>query len=70
MGARMDDPVVSEFFAMGGHGVYVWSAYGLSLVALVGLGIWPLASLHAMVRRARKRSSVSLQEQAQSRRPE
>lgn len=52
---------MSEFFTMGGHGVYVWSAYGLSLAALVGLGIWPLASLRAIVRRARARGRASLQ---------
>ncbi len=54
MGARVDGRVVSEFFAMGEHGLYVWSAYGLSLAALIGLGIWPLASLRAKVRRVRK----------------
>lgn len=57
----MAGPVVSDFFAMGGHGVYVWSAYGLSLAALVGLGIWPLASLRAIVRRARARGRAGLQ---------
>ncbi|MYD98036.1 MAG: heme exporter protein CcmD [Gammaproteobacteria bacterium] len=46
---------------MGGHGVYVWSAYGLSLAALIGLGIWPLASLRAIVRRARARGRAGLQ---------
>ncbi|MCE2424692.1 MAG: heme exporter protein CcmD [Pseudomonadales bacterium] len=63
----MDGRTVSEFFAMGEHGVYVWSAYGLSLAALVGLGIWPLASLRAMVERIRKRSAQSTGEQAQQR---
>lgn len=30
---------ISDFFAMGGYGFYVWLAYGLSLVAMGGL-IW------------------------------
>lgn len=28
---------VSEFMAMGGYGFYVWLAFGLSFVSLVGL---------------------------------
>ncbi|SBS24833.1 Heme exporter protein D (CcmD) [Marinomonas aquimarina] len=28
---------LSEFFRMGTHGVYVWSTYGISVLALVGL---------------------------------
>lgn len=31
----------SEFIAMGGYGVYVWSAYGLSALVL----IWNLIAL-------------------------
>ncbi len=27
---------VNEFFAMGGYGAYVWSAYGISAVVLAG----------------------------------
>lgn len=30
---------VSDFFAMGGYGFYVWLAYGLSFLA-VGLLVW------------------------------
>ena len=26
---------MSEFFAMGGYGAYIWSAYGVTLVALI-----------------------------------
>ena len=28
--------------AMGGHGMYVWSVYGISFVVLVALGAWPI----------------------------
>ena len=51
MGAGLGDEIMTELFAMGGHGIYVWSAYALSLAALVGLGVWPLASLRATMRR-------------------
>ena len=46
---------MTELFAMGGHGVYVWSAYAVTFAALVGLGIWPLVSLRATMRRLRRR---------------
>lgn len=38
----------SEFFAMGGYGGYVWSAYGVTLIAL----IWECATLRIRRRRA------------------
>ena len=55
MVARLDFEGVTELLHMGGHGVYVWSAYALSFAALVGLGIWPLASLRATIRRLKER---------------
>ena len=48
MGARVDafetdtEKDVTEFFSMGGHGLYVWSAYGISLLVVVILGIRPV----------------------------
>lgn len=36
---------MSEFFAMGGYGPYVWSAYGITLAALV-LNVWWIRRLH------------------------
>ncbi len=47
---------VTEWLAMGGHGVYVWSAYGLSAAALAGMGVWPWLAL----RRARQRITDTL----------
>ncbi len=32
---------MGEFFNMGGHGVYVWSAYGIALIVLVGNALLP-----------------------------
>ena len=47
---------MSEWLAMGGHGVYVWSAYAVSAAALAGMGVWPWLAL----RRARRRIVVTL----------
>ena len=55
MATRLGSEVVTELLAMDGHGVYVWSAYGLSFAALGGLGIWPLMSLRARIRRLKER---------------
>ena len=46
---------MTELFAMGGHGIYVWSAYALTFAALIGLAIWPLVALRATVRRMKRR---------------
>jgi heme exporter protein D len=48
MGARVSvveagmEKDVTEFFVMGGHGLYVWPAYGISLLVIVMLGVWPV----------------------------
>ena len=39
---------VSEFFAMGGHALYVWSAWGLTAACLAGLVIATRLSRRAM----------------------
>lgn len=45
---------MSEFFLMGGHGPYVWSAYGITLAVLV-LNVWLVrAKLKAALQRARE----------------
>ena len=31
---------LSEFFRMGTHGVYVWTAYGLTLTTLVAIHLY------------------------------
>jgi len=40
---------MTEFLAMGGHGVYVWSAYGVTLLALIGIGVWPLVDMRTVM---------------------
>jgi heme exporter protein D len=34
---------VTEFLAMGGHGAYVWSAYGITLAVLI-INVWLVRS--------------------------
>ncbi len=38
---------LETFFAMGGYGAYVWPAYGLTLLAFIGMLGWTLATLKA-----------------------
>ncbi len=45
---------MAEFFAMGGHGVYVWGAYGVSIVALVLIGGLPLLALRRTTRQLKE----------------
>lgn len=52
---------LSEFFAMGGYAPYVWGAYGLAAVVLVGL-------LVATLRRLRE-SEATLRTLEQARPP-
>ena len=42
---------MSEFFAMGGYAAFVWSAYGLTAVVMLGLLVETLQRLHARRRR-------------------
>ena len=49
---------MSEFLAMGGHGVYVWTAYGLSLLALVAASAWPLLAMRTLVRGLKRRRQL------------
>jgi heme exporter protein D len=45
---------ITEFLAMGGHGAYVWSAYGIALVVLVGLVAQPLRRCRTILEAARQ----------------
>ena len=38
---------MSPFFAMGGYAAYVWPAYGVAAVVLIGLWIGSLRALRA-----------------------
>lgn len=45
---------MSEFFAMGGYAVWVWSAWGLSAAGLIGLVVFALAERRAASERLRR----------------
>ncbi|SBS32823.1 Heme exporter protein D (CcmD) [Marinomonas spartinae] len=45
----------TAFFHMGNYGVYVWSAYGLGALALVGLGLDTLISRRKELNKLKKR---------------
>ncbi|MBA3581423.1 MAG: heme exporter protein CcmD [Gammaproteobacteria bacterium] len=32
---------MTEFFAMNGHGFYIWTSYGIALILLVANLVWP-----------------------------
>ena len=46
--------IVADFFAMGCHGLYVWGAYGVSIVALALIGGLPLLAQKRMTRRLKE----------------
>jgi heme exporter protein D len=50
---------MQQFFAMGGYAVYLWPAYAIAAVVMIGLLVQTLASL-----RARERELASLGEKA------
>ena len=47
---------MNAFLAMGGYGVFVWPAFGVSLIVLVALAIWTMAA-ERKVRRELARSA-------------
>lgn len=38
---------MSEFLAQGGYGFYIWSAYGISAVAIALVTIWVVSGYRA-----------------------
>ena len=48
-----------ELFDMGGHGYYVWSAYGISIIVLFLIAFIPLASLKRLKKQRRIEQSES-----------
>ncbi len=53
---------MSEYFAMGGHAVFVWSAYAVATVVMVAMLVLSLRSLR------RQQQAVRLLEEARGRR--
>jgi len=50
---------MAEYLAMGGYAAFVWPAYGVTLLALVGILWSSLASLRAAERRAAQFDALS-----------
>jgi heme exporter protein D len=50
---------LTSFLAMGGYAAYVWPAYGLTVIVLVGLLLWSLGAY-----RRRQRELERLQRSA------
>jgi len=45
---------VSEFFSMGGYGVYVWSSFAMTLVLMVGESIYVKREHAATLKRVKR----------------
>lgn len=45
---------MSEFFAMGGYGAYVWTAYVTFLVAILAIGLGPWLAHRKVTERVRR----------------
>ncbi len=52
---------IDAFIAMGGHGPYVWAAYGLSLAIMAWLAIAPLRRQRALLTELRQRLQAQRQ---------
>lgn len=57
----------SDFFNMGGYGLYVWLSYGISFVAIVLLGLQSLYARRAILREVqREEQRLARQQQAKN----
>jgi heme exporter protein D len=56
---------MSEFLSMGGHGPYVWSAYGITIAVLV----WNIWSARARLKRKLREAASDPGREEPSRRP-
>ncbi len=43
---------MAEFLDMGGYAAYVWSAYGIAAIALVGATVWSFRTMREKERQA------------------
>lgn len=42
---------MAEFFAMGGYAVFVWTSYGIAVIALILTFIWPMLQKRKLLQR-------------------
>lgn len=47
---------ISEFFAMGGYGSYVWASYGIAVVVLLVTALAPLRQHRKLIARLARRA--------------
>ncbi len=47
---------LSDFLAMGTHGVYIWSVYGISTVLLIGITLQSLTAKKRTIKRFRQQN--------------
>jgi heme exporter protein D len=52
----------SEFFAMGGYGLYVWGSYGFAAVILIVNSLAPLLHRRVVLKRLREYARIENQE--------
>jgi heme exporter protein CcmD len=45
---------MSSFWAMGGYAVYIWPAYAVSALGLVGATLWTLSAYAAVKKRLKQ----------------
>jgi heme exporter protein D len=50
---------ITEFFAMGGYGAYIWSCYGLTAVVLVFMAWRARSELKSEIQRTQRRNQAA-----------
>ncbi|HIX61009.1 MAG TPA: heme exporter protein CcmD [Candidatus Halomonas stercoripullorum] len=58
---------LNDFFAMGGHAVYVWTSWGLTLALLVGLVVHAFQERRQLMRQLQRQARREERRQPQSR---
>ena len=53
---------LSEFFAMGGYGAYIWSCYGLTAVVLIFMAWRARSELRTEITHAKRRNLIAEQQ--------
>ncbi len=49
---------IIDFFLMGGHGIYVWSSYALTLLALLFLAVSPYIQQRAFIIQQKRQQRI------------
>lgn len=54
---------LQAFFQMGGHGLYIWSAYAITTIVLVANLLWPLVARKRMLKQAQRHAARQANQQ-------